>query len=394
MLEDIKISDGKIKLDDDFKQYEEGVALLIFKEKEIIKGGYPQGFPLDVPIQVGKISTISQNDEKWIVYDVRLDEEMYIRGIYKLDEISQPINQIMIIALITFPFVVFIAAAGGYFITKKAFSPVTRISNIANSIYSGSDLSQRIKLDDTGDEISSLAKIFDLMLDRLEKAFDGEKQFTSDVSHELRTPIAIMKSQCEYAISQDNNENTRKALLEILSQIDKMTLLITQLLEFSRAEQQIKFLQFEIINLSELLEIVVEELAEEAEIKSISLTVNPGRNIMVNCEQTLIMRLVINLITNAIKYTNENGTVEVGLEENEKTVVLSVSDTGIGIAPENIDKIFNRFYRVDSSRASSQKNSFGLGLSICKWIVLAHHGDIVIQSQVGKGSSFIVTIPK
>lgn len=391
MADEVSIEDNKIVLDDDFRLYEKGIYLLVFKGNKIIIGEYPQNIPKDIPAQIGNIFTDASG--KWLCYDLIIQEDVYIRGIYHLNEISQSMNQIILIAIITFPFITFIAAFGGYFITKKAFSPVVKIYEAASNIESGSDLTKRINLKDRGDEISNLAKTFDLMLDKLEKSFGGEKQFTSDVSHELRTPISVIKSQCEYALTQHNNDNTKEALIDILAQINKMTLLISQLLELSRGEQKINHLQFEKVNLSELLEIVVEELMEEAHKKSILLTVNASENIIINCEQTLIMRLMINLISNAIKYTNQNGHVEAKLEQKEKSVVLRVTDTGIGIGQEHIEKIFNRFYQVDPSRTKDNENSFGLGLSMCKWIVSMHHGTIEVQSEIGKGSSFIVTIP-
>lgn len=394
MADEVGIDDEQIELDEDFRTYIKGVNLLLFKGDKLIAGEYPQNFSKNIPLQIGDAFTVNEGIEKWLFYDVIVHEDIFIRGIYHLNEISQSMNQIMIIAIIAFPFIAFIAAFGGYFITKKAFTPVVKIYEAASNIESGSDLTQRINLEDRGDEISNLAKTFDLMLDKLEKSFEKEKQFTSDVSHELRTPISVIKSQCEYALSQDNSDNAKEALSDILSQTDKMTLLVSQLLELSRGEHKMKHLQFENVNLSELLEIVVEELMEEAHKKSIFLTINASENIMVNCEQTLIMRLMINLITNAIKYTNQNGHVEASLEQNEKSVVLRVSDTGIGIGQEHIEKIFNRFYQVDPSRTKENQNSFGLGLAMCKWIVSLHHGTIEVQSEVGKGSSFIVTMPE
>lgn len=393
--EEIEYDDGVIEIDDDLKLHEKGVSIIVFQADNIIMGSHPIGFPLDVVFSQGRITTVSNQGQKWIALDVIAQDDLVVRGVYPLNEIAQSMNYILLIAFIAFPFVTAIAVIGGYLITKHAFKPITQIYQTASKIEQSLDLSQRIHLSGSTDEIYNLAKTFDCMFDRLEQSFLAEKQFTSDVSHELRTPITVIKTQCEYALLESmENENIHNALTTILAKADQMAVLVTQLLELSRAEYESKQLEFENVDVSELLEIVAEELIEQAQEKGIEIIVNTQSGILVSCEQTLMMRLLINLITNAIKYTNAGGKVTVTLQEEQRNVVIYVTDTGIGIAKENLSAIFHRFYKVDSSRSKEEQHSFGLGLALCKWIVESHAGSIQVQSEMNKGSTFIVRLPK
>ena len=245
-----------------------------------------------------------------------------------------------------------------------------------------------------------MANTFDSMLDRLEASFEAEKQFTSDVSHELRTPLAILKTQSEYAQKLSDKPELKefqalKELQELLAgmqeQTDLMTRLISQLLELSRTEQQ-QSLQMEEIDLSELLTAVGEQMEELAAQKSIQLRIVTEPSVITKCEQTLMMRLLLNLISNALKYTEPGGWVEARLEKTVEGIRLTVDDNGMGISREDQEKIFRRFYQADPSRSKNADGGFGLGLALCKWIVTAHHGTIQVESELGKGSRFIVEI--
>lgn len=174
-------------------------------------------------------------------------------------------------------------------------------------------------------------------------------------------------------------------------QTDLMTRLISQLLELSRTEQR-QDLQLEEIDLSDLLTAVGEQMEELAAQKSIQLRIVSEPNVITKCEQTLMMRLLLNLISNALKYTEPGGWVEARLEKTADGIRLTVEDNGIGIAKEDREKIFHRFYQADPSRSKDPDSGFGLGLSLCKWIVAAHHGTIQVESELGKGSRFIVEI--
>lgn len=392
--DEIDVENGYVELDDDNKNYDKGVILLTMEGEKILQGQYPTNFPMDIKLQIGNSFTVESGDNEWLVQDILVSEQIYVRGIHPLDEISVTMRQTVIIALISFPFIILIAILGGYWIAKKAFAPVAKIAKTAKEIGNSYDLSKRINLTDTGDEISVLSNTFDDMIGRLERSFEDEKQFTSDVSHELRTPIAVLKTQCEYALSQQNNVKTEKALTDILAKTSQMGDLISQLLDLSRAQHQTNKLVFESVNINELLEMVAEEMAYQAENKQITLILNNKDKVNIQCQQTLIMRLLINLIENAVKYTGEGGKITISLSQEEENIHLSVMDTGIGISCEDIPKIFNRFYKVNTARTKEMENSFGLGLAFCKWIVVTHNGTIEVESKEGEGSVFHVSLPR
>ncbi|MEG1931194.1 MAG: HAMP domain-containing sensor histidine kinase [Anaerovorax sp.] len=391
--DEIDIEEGQVEFDDDIKGYEKGVILLTFDHGQLMTGQYPANFPVNTKLQRGNTFTVKNNGNQWLVKDVPIGEEIYIRGIHPLDEMTAAMGQTILIALIAFPFIILIAALGGYWISKKAFAPVSKIAKTAKEIGNSYDLSKRIHLADTGDEISVLSDTFDEMLEKLERAFEDEKQFTSDVSHELRTPIAVLKTQCEYALTQQNNGETEKALQDILCKTDQMTNLVAQLLELSRAQHQTDTVTFERVDISELLEMVAEEMMQQAEKKEIAIVLEHEKNVCIYCEQTLIMRLLINLIENAIKYTDKGGQIVLTLVQREGDIQLSVADTGIGISQEHLPKIFNRFYKVNTARTKEAESSFGFGLAFCKWIVTAHRGTIQAESEMGKGSIFRIQLP-
>ena len=392
--------DLEIQWEDDFATYQNGAVLLLLTDTTILQGKYPNNFPMDFPLAEGGIETIEQGKIRWLVYDEEVGSGVYVRGDYELSEISGSMKTMILIALILFPFLAVQAAEGGYFITRQAFRPIAKITETAAGIGKGSDLTQRIALPDAGDEVSAMANTFDSMLDRLEASFEAEKQFTSDVSHELRTPLAILKTQSEYAQKLSDKPELKefqalKELQELLAgmqeQTDLMTRLISQLLELSRTEQQ-QSLQMEEIDLSELLTAVGEQMEELAAQKSIQLRIVTEPSVITKCEQTLMMRLLLNLISNALKYTEPGGWVEARLEKTVEGIRLTVDDNGMGISREDQEKIFRRFYQADPSRSKNADGGFGLGLALCKWIVTAHHGTIQVESELGKGSRFIVEI--
>ncbi|PFX74239.1 histidine kinase dimerization/phospho-acceptor domain-containing protein, partial [Bacillus toyonensis] len=268
-IEDIKYKHGQLKIDDEFETLEDGVNILIYsKQGELLAGHNPAGFNKKGLLKSDEIQIIKNGNKEWIVYDFLYhaggDEQVWVRGIMTMNQLSSTMSTIVLVTLITFPLLILIAAVGGYFITKRAFRPVKQMSDSASEIGDGKDLSKRINLQGSSkDEMYHLAQTFDKMFVRLETSFESEKQFTSDASHELRTPTSVIISQCEYALSQKHNPKEMEESLEvILRQSRKMSSLISQLLLLARVDQgKHDTFQFECINMSELTEIVVEELS-------------------------------------------------------------------------------------------------------------------------------------
>ncbi|QWU45792.1 HAMP domain-containing sensor histidine kinase [Bacillus sp. NP247] len=398
-IEDIEYKHGQLKIDEDFETLEDGVNILIYsKQGELLAG--KTGFNKKVSLKSDEIQTIKDGNKEWIVYDflyhVGGDEQVWVRGIMTMNQLSSTMNTIIWVTLITFPLLILIAAVGGYFITKRAFRPVKQMSDSASEIGDGKDLSKRINLQGSSkDEMYHLAQTFDKMFERLETSFESEKQFTSDASHELRTPTSVIISQCEYALSQRHNPKEMEESLEvILRQSSKMSSLISQLLLLARVDQgKHDTFQFECINMSELTEIVVEELLLMVQEASIDITTNIEEDLFIKADQTLMMRLLMNLLTNAIAYSKADGIVNMQLFRDETNIIGKVSDKGIGISEQHIAKIWERFYRVDAARTSSNIGNTGLGLSMVKWIVELHGGEITVESELGEGSTFTFKLP-
>lgn len=400
-IEDIEYKHGQLEIDNDFETLEDGVNILIYsKQGELLAGNIPTGFNKKASFKSDEIQTIKDGNKEWIVYDflynVGGDEQVWVRGLMTMNQLSSAMNAIILVTLISFPFLILIAAVGGYFITQRAFRPVQQMSDSASEIGDGKDLSKRINLQGSSkDEIYHLAQTFDQMFERLETSFESEKQFTSDASHELRTPTSVIISQCEYALSQRNNPKEMEESLEvILRQSRKMSALISQLLLLARVDQgKHNTFQFECINMSELTEIVVEELSLMAQEASIDITTNIEEYLFIKADQTLMTRLLMNLLTNAIAYGKANGIVNMQLFRDGTNIIGKVSDNGIGIGGQHITKIWDRFYRVDAARTSSNNGNTGLGLSMVKWIVELHGGAITVESELGEGSTFTFKLP-
>ncbi len=389
-----EVSHGELKFDDDVDYFMDGIYISVYDEhRDLLYGMIPQGFSGGDFIPDSAYQ-LEQNGKTWSIFDeaFNIDDygKIYIRAI-TTDDIHSSFKVVISIALYTLPLLLALCAIVGYFITKRAFLPVTQITAAADSINEGKDLSKRIALEGS-DEIAHLANTFDQMFDRLEKNFEAEKRFTSDASHELRTPTAVIIAQCEYALSSTASVDEYRSSLEIiLNQSRKMSGLISQLLALSRADRGIAKLSIEEVNLSDLCELTSDQLIEKAAEKGIAIHKEIAADVIMAGDETMLMRLLINLITNAITYGRENGNIYITLDSYDDTIVGAVRDDGIGISPENLPHIWDRFYQVDPSRSN---DSAGLGLSMVKWIIAAHGGCIDVESRLGEGTAFTFYLTK
>jgi len=307
-------------------------------------------------------------------------DKVYIRGICPISDTIQTFDTVAKNALYFFPAFIIIAAIGAYIITRKTIRPVEKITESAQEISSGNDLSKRLDTGNAPYEIHKLGETFNDMFKRLQSSFENEKRFTSDASHELRTPLAVIKAECEYALSENADEKDRiEALESINGQNEKMTGLVSALLAVTRAEQGTKRFTLEKGNLSQLTKDICNNFKTTKNIKLIS---HIDSEIEINMNTALITQLVENLLSNADKYGKENGIIDVKLYEDKDRVVFSVKDNGIGISEEDLPKIWSRFYRADSSR--SETEGFGLGLSLVKKIAEIHHAECLAKSEINE----------
>ena len=374
--------------------YKNGVSVFLYDTQgRLLAPKVTRGIQVDSLLEDQTIKTASSGRERWMIYDVYSegeDAEFWVRGMISMTEYGQALGNLPILFGSALPLLAVLAALGGFRITRRAFRPVTQMAETARAIGTGSDLSQRIETDGRGDELNQLGDTMNEMLARLQASFEAERQFSYDVSHELRTPIAVIRSQCEFALSeQAGEEEKREAFEAVLKQSERMNSIVSQLLLLSRAENGKFVPEREPVELNVLCETVCEELEAMAAERQVKLAWNT-EELQITGDETLLIRMVNNLVSNAIRYNRPGGSAEVSLRKRGKYAVLTVRDTGIGIRREDLGQIFNRFYRADRSRSSE---GTGLGLSMAAWIARVHGGSIRAESVYGEGSVFTAELP-
>lgn len=399
-LDEIEYEDGMIEPDDDLDYFIGGVYLSIYDaEGRLLYGRIPSAYNGIVPFRDQNLQSFSESGIDWSIYDVKYQITGYgpvwVRGILSSEGASSAFSLLFRLACLALPVLVLLAAFGGYYLIHRAFLPVRRITESAEKIGSGNDLSLRIGLgsEESKDEIYRLAETFDRMFDRLEDSFAREKQFTSDASHELRTPLSVILSQCDYSLSgEQTGEEYVQALETVQAQARKMSALISQLLTLARADRGQDRILRETLDLSGLAEMVALQIEELADQKSIAVHTEIAPGLTVQGDETMLMRLLFNLMENGIKYGKAGGNLWLSLEQRGNTVCGTVRDDGIGITPEQLPKIWNRFYQAEPSRSVS-RDGVGLGLSMVQYIVQAHGGTISAESEMGIGSVFFFCLP-
>ena len=396
-LKDIEWEDGSFDLDSDFYNLDGGVYLSLYTENgDFLFGRIPYGFSLHPDFSDGQIQTLPDAEKQWYIYDLsyRLDGYglVFVRGISSVTDAESSFRITLRFAVIVLPLLVVLTAVIGYLFTRRTLRPVRRITETVRQIQGDQDLSRRVELGKGKDEIYQLADTFDQLLTKIESAFQREQQFTSDVSHELRTPVTVILAQCDAILSDASLPAEQRVSIGLIQKkAQNMAQMISQLLLLSRADQGRQQLQPELLNLSELTEMVCEEQAMLSEAKKIAITTQIEPDLFVKVDETFYIRMLVNLISNAIYYGKAGGHVLVSCYEQSGFFVGQVEDDGIGIAAEDLPHIWERFYRVDSSRSASGHS--GLGLSMVKWIVEAHGGTISVKSSPGEGSIFTFLLP-
>jgi heavy metal sensor kinase len=310
------------------------------------------------------------------------------RSTRQIDQASAGLLRTLVIAV---PLALALAAGGGIFLSRRALKPVDKIAQTAQEIEEN-DLSQRINVN-TKDELGRLAATLNAMIARLEKAFQRQKQFTSDASHELRAPLAVIEAESSLTLQKERPPSDYRQSLETISQEAKqMSYLIEQLLNLARADAGKEQWNFTKVNLGKLIANLsgdVEVLCQE---KGLSFQLGQPQDLLVEGDEARLRELFMNILDNAIRYTPAPGIVSVSLRREGQMAVVAVKDTGVGIPAEDMPFIFERFYRVDKSRSRAD-GGIGLGLAICQYIAEAHEGKIGVESQVRVGSTFSVWLP-
>lgn len=393
----VHVKNGAIEYSTDFRHTDGGVYIVVYDGNgNKISGDLPENFDDTSGFADDKVKTAKGRDNKvYHIYDRSIYIPDYgtvkIRGMKDTVGSDRILKSIIRNNILIYMLIIFATAAGGFILIKKALKPVEKISATAKKISESSNLSQRIALGDGKDEMYVLANTFDDMLNKIEYTFEKEKQFTSDASHELRTPVSVIMSECDYAQSCELTKEEYGETIEVISrQAERMTSLISQLLTISRMDRNAQKVNFEEFDLKELLEIVCDEQIEIHDEK-IKLTLRSENKATIIADKSLVARLLINLINNAYKYGRDGGNITVSLTCGDDFAVISVKDDGIGITEENLNKIWDRFYRVDTSRTDNE--SMGLGLAMVKQIVQAHGGTAEVNSVPEEGTEFVIKLP-
>jgi len=352
--------------------------------------------PIQMPVVPG-YSTLREGETLWRIYSQQIEMPVgvavgWLQTAQSLESVQEALSSFRTQLLLGLPLVAVLAMLGGLFLAGRALRPIGRITRTAQAI-SGSDLSQRIRYSGPGDELGQMAAAFDRMLDRLQAAFRRERQFTADASHELRTPLTSLKGRIGVALNRERApEEYRSTLRDLEREVDRLVRLSSDLLLLARLEQGHFHRQPEQLDLSGLLDAVLDEVRSMAQAKNITLVEEISRGLSIQGDPDHLIRLFLNLLDNACKYTPSGGRVDVRAAGTVRGVVVTISDTGPGIPPEHIPHLFERFYRVESGR-SRDTGGAGLGLAIAYEIAHWHGGDLEAQSQVGQGTTFTVHLP-
>ena len=290
--------------------------------------------------------------------------------------------------LLTLGFVLLVGAPVGWFLARRALRPVEALIRTAAEISEGA-LSRRVPVTSTGDELGLLARTFNAMLDRIEALVVAMREMTDNLAHDLRSPLGRIRASSEMALT--NGESHRLLIASTIEECDRLMEMIDTTLDIAEAESGAARLKLEQVNLSLLALDACDMFKPAAEDRHIQLTAHIPEHCVLQADRHRLQRILANLIDNAIKYTPKDGSIHVRLYETENRIGLEVKDTGPGIPPTDLARIFQRFYRGDPSRGG---DGTGLGLSLALAFARAHGGDITAESTLGYGSTFTVVLPR
>ncbi|MCU1233430.1 MAG: heavy metal sensor signal transduction histidine kinase [Candidatus Solibacter sp.] len=316
-------------------------------------------------------------------------------------QVAAPMNEALealawfrVMLLFAAPLLLLAASAGGYWISRRALGPVDEISRAAQRI-SIENLTDRLQVPQTGDQLQRLSETLNAMLSRLEDSVRRITQFTADASHELRAPVSLIRTTAEVAVLKRNRtaQEYLEALDDILEESERTSQVVDSLMLLARTDSGKETLECTPVDACTIVRNAAEQgerLARNLGVKfSVELPPDP---IPIHADPEALRRALLILMDNAAKYTPQGGSIQVGVRVKDGFAAASVSDTGIGIEAQDVSHVFDRFWRTDKAR-SRELGGAGLGLSIAKCIVDVHGGSISVQSELGKGSTFEIRVP-
>jgi heavy metal sensor kinase len=409
---DDNLKNRLIKLRDSLQEYREDFDIDMERELgEIVLIYYPEGLLwkssgpfVDTPDIIPMVQEVAKGAHlffnittaygwkiRFYASPITIGESPFILLVGRhFDEIEIILGRLRTIFILSGLAMIVLAGIGGLFLADRALSPVDRITRTAQKIGEGS-LNHRIEVHGE-DELGRLALTLNQMIARLEGAFGRQQQFTADASHELRTPLSVIQAEATLALDKERNEEEYRKALEVISQeASYMSSIINKLLFLARSDTRREQYHFEEINLRELIIDLSTNIVLLTQEKGVELEVGTVEDLLVRGDKDRLRQLLFNLLENAIKYTPK-GKVSISAVQKNKMAVIVIADTGIGIPPQDLPHIFERFWRVDKTR-SREKGGTGLGLAIAQEIAKIHGGKIEVKSELNIGSTFTVVLP-
>jgi heavy metal sensor kinase len=341
--------------------------------------------------------TLARGNTRWRLYAQPLQAPDgriigWLQVAQSLEAVQEALGSLRTQLLLGLPLVLLLAGVGGLFLADRALRPMDHIARTAQAI-SASDLTRRIAYHGPADEVGRLANTFDHMLDRLQAAFERERRFTADASHELRTPLTTLKGRLDVTLSQPRSRvEYEDTLRDLGREVNRLIRLSTDLLFLARLDEGHLHLQPEALDFNDLLDALIEQVQPLAEAKGVSLITESPAGLVIHGDPDHLIRLFLNLLDNAIKYTPPGGQVTVRAGNEGAGVRVAIGDTGPGIPSEAIPHLFERFYRVEAAR-SRESGGAGLGLAIAYEIARWHGGTLEVRSEPGQDTTFAVFLP-
>ncbi|MDA1230189.1 MAG: ATP-binding protein [Planctomycetota bacterium] len=315
-----------------------------------------------------------------------------VLAVTSLQPLTNEMQSLQFVVLTLLPIGFILALAGGWLLASRALAPVRKIADLANAITINS-LNQRVEIQNTHDEIGQLAATLNSLIERLEKAVLEIKRFTADASHELRTPLAALRIEAELALQTVRTPaQYQQALTVVVEEATRLGRLADQLLHLSRHDAGIVDSSVESVELNAVLHDVIEQFSPLASQRSVTLNAGEFQTACVRGDDLQLRQIFVNIVENALKYTCSGGTVQIRCRTRGQLAVCEIEDNGIGISDEHLPYLFDRFYRIDTSRQIANGGT-GLGLAIARAAVIAHGGTIDIRSVVDSGTTVTVSLP-
>ena len=338
-------------------------------------------------------TTVNVSGGQWRVltlpYDVRFGR-VVIQASTSFETVNQASQGLLVIVAVSAAIALVGSMVLGMALANRVLKPISDITRSAEQITAADDLKTRLQWNGPEDEMGQLVSVFNRAMQRLEHLFSVQQRFVADVSHELRTPLTAIQGHVELMQRYGLDAESMEA---VESEVKRMSRMVNDLLLLARADNGELKLTCQPLELDELFGEAYREARVLAKDRDLKVTMVDFEPVRINGDADRLKQLLSNLVGNAIKFTPDGGEIRMSLHKTDHNAVMQVQDTGIGIAPEDMQRIFDRFYQADSSRVRQGGEGAGLGLSIAQWIAQAHGGKITAESAVGTGTTFIVTIP-